>query len=448
MSTNTALSEITAAWDALGCAWREAEVEDAVEGVQPKLVCEPEHVEQAAAALAACNERKLAVLPRGSGTKLGLGNPPRAGDVIFETRKLNRVLDYMPDNLTITVEAGITLAAVQQVLDAERQLLPVDPPYAYQATIGGIVATNSSGPSRLLYGAMRDLIVGSQVALPDGRLARSGGRVVKNVAGYDLNKLWTGSLGTLSLFTEFTFKLVPVPETEGTLLASFDGSEAIAGQISAIVRSIYGPAALDILDDRAAQIMAKQLGKPALAPPGSGTVLAARGRGLRPVVERQMRGLGEMAGKAGATGIAVLDAESSARFWSTLAGYRSLVPETVVLKLAMTLTQLEPAFALIRRLLEENELSASLVAHAGSGIIYLHIEPPASDDRVVAVVRRLRESFGSTNSSAVIERAPFSLKQQIDVWGEPGGGLRMMQALKSQFDPNNIMNPGRYVAGI
>src|SRR5262249_45858493 len=160
----------------------------------------------------------LAVCPRGSGTKRGLGSPPRRCDLIVSTERLDQVVEYAPANLTVVAQAGVTLASLQQTLAPANQHLPLDPPFASAATLGGIVATNASGPRRLGYGTARDLVIGTRVATTGGLLTRSGGRVVKNVAGYDLNKLYIGSLGTLGLIVEIGFKIAPRPALQTTVV--------------------------------------------------------------------------------------------------------------------------------------------------------------------------------------------------------------------------------------
>src|SRR4051812_47178313 len=167
------------------------------------------------------NESNQVVIPRGGGTRMGLGFPPTAADVLLHTTNLDRVVDYEPADLTLTIEAGATLEEVQELLRPEGQFLALDPPLASQSTLGGIIASNASGPLRLAYGSARDLVIGTRVVNADGISTKAGGRVVKNVAGYDLNKLYIGSLGTVGIVVELSFKLWPLPHAEATLLASF-----------------------------------------------------------------------------------------------------------------------------------------------------------------------------------------------------------------------------------
>src|SRR5215472_3526133 len=184
---------------------------DAVSGVQPKLVLSPGTEAELANALQLANEAGAAVVPRGGGTKLGWGNPPARADVVLATARLDRVLEHAWADLTVTVEAGCTIRTLQQTLAQHGQRLALDPLWPEKATVGGILSTNDSGALRLRFGSLRDLIIGVKIALPDGTLARSGGKVVKNVAGYDLPKLVTGALGTLGVITCATFRLHPLP---------------------------------------------------------------------------------------------------------------------------------------------------------------------------------------------------------------------------------------------
>src|SRR5689334_8935601 len=190
---------------------RPASPADAVSGIQPQIVLEPTTEQQLAAALRLANESKLAVIPRGGGTKLGWGNPPSRGDIILSTTRLNKILEHAWADLTVTVEAGCTVQTLQETLAQHGQRLALDPLWPEKATVGGILSTNDSGGLRLRFGALRDLIIGVTIALPDRTLASSGGKVVKNVAGFDLPKLITGALGTLGVITRAVFRLHPLP---------------------------------------------------------------------------------------------------------------------------------------------------------------------------------------------------------------------------------------------
>src|SRR5262249_19957438 len=192
------------------------------------------------------------VIPRGGGTRMTLGFPPRAADLVVQTEKLHEVVEYEPADLTVTVQAGMRLSELQERLRAEGQMLALDPAAADRATIGGLIAANASGPLRFMYGTARDLVIGTRVVNADGIVSKAGGRVVKNVAGYDLNKLYVGSLGTVGVIAELSFKLHPLPQAQGALLATFSSADDAASAVSALVRSPLGLAAIELLDAGAA----------------------------------------------------------------------------------------------------------------------------------------------------------------------------------------------------
>src|SRR5260221_2032726 len=205
---------------------RAAGAADAIAGVQPKLVIEPGTGRELAEILRLSNEAGLAVIPRGGGTKLGWGNPPARADLILSTARLNEIIEHAWADLTVTVEAGCTIQRLQETLAEHGQRLALDPLWPERATIGGVLSANDSGALRLRFGALRDLIIGVTIALPDGTLASSGGKVVKNVAGYDLPKLVTGALGTLGVITRAVFRLHPLPRnTRSFSVFSADGVE-------------------------------------------------------------------------------------------------------------------------------------------------------------------------------------------------------------------------------
>src|SRR6185295_5876810 len=186
-----------------------------VDGVRPGYVCTPGSVDEVSEAIEAASQIVASVIPWGGGTRMTLGFPPRAGSLVLQTERLNEIVEYEPADLTVTVQAGMRLAALQARLGAEGQMLALDPAAADRATIGGLIAANASGPLRLVYGTARDLVIGTRVVNADGVISKAGGRVVKNVAGYDLNKLYVGSLGTVGVVVELSFKLHPLPQAQG-----------------------------------------------------------------------------------------------------------------------------------------------------------------------------------------------------------------------------------------
>src|SRR5260370_10647305 len=232
----------------------------AVDGLLPRLVVSPANAQEIGSALKLANQHGLTTLARGGGSRMHLGAIPEPFDVLIETGKLTRLLEHEAPDLTCQVEAGMTLADLQTQLATKGQWLPLDPPGTAQTTIGGILASNASGPKRLRYGTARDLVIGLQVVQASGDIARSGGRVVKNVAGYDLNKLYVGSLGTLGVIVEANFKLQPIPANERTLLLTFSHSQGIMHTVLTIQSSLLTPSAMELVDHGAANAMSEFFG--------------------------------------------------------------------------------------------------------------------------------------------------------------------------------------------
>src|SRR2546429_3694531 len=223
---------------------RAATAADAVAGAQPKLVIEPGTASEIAEILRLSNEAGLAVIPRGSGTKLGWGNAPTHADVILSVARLTEIIEHAWADLTVTVEAGCTIQRLQETLAEHGQRLALDALWPEKATVGGVLSTNDSGALRLRFGALRDLIIGATIALPDGTLASSGGKVVKNVAGYDLPKLVTGALGTLGVITRAVFRLHPLPLNSRSFSVSTVNAEETQKLVLAVQDSKLAPAFL------------------------------------------------------------------------------------------------------------------------------------------------------------------------------------------------------------
>jgi glycolate oxidase FAD binding subunit len=386
----------------------------------------PASREQLAEALHAADSRGQAVAPVGGGTQLDLGMPASRLDLVIETTGLNKVVEYEPADLTVTVEAGLPFADLQKQLAEQGQFLALDPPAAPGATIGGLIATNASGPLRFAYGTARDLVIGTRVANPDGTVTHAGGRVVKNVAGYDLNKLYIGSLGTLGIIVELSFKLAPIPPATNTVVGQFADANAARALINKVVQSPLSPMAIELLGPRAASAVSLP----------EALLVVFRVGGYPQAVERQVRDLSALVGQR---------LQTSATVWEDLASLRVAAHNRdVVVKAAVPLVESTRLVEILEARLAG--LEPVVWAHAGNGIAYAACNAP-SDAAVLRDLRNEVRALGS-NASLVIQRCPIELKRGLDVWGDPGSSLTLMRALKAKLDPNNTLNPGRYVGGI
>jgi glycolate oxidase FAD binding subunit len=388
---------------------------DRVDGEVPPQVAEPDSPEAFAAVLAHASTEGLLTVIRGGGTKLGWGRPPATVDLVVSTSRLTRLIAHRHGDLTTTVQAGMTLRDLNAALSAERQWLPIESAFS-EATIGGMVATNDSGPSRHRNGTPRDLIIGITLALTDGRVVKAGGTVVKNVAGYDLGKLMSGSHGALAGIVDVTFKLVPVPQTSATLVASYTDPAALARDVAAIDASQIEPAAFDVRSDAGETPLQLKL-RVATSPAARDAQIAA----ATALVSGQATLLTDMAERE--TWTAQIDAP-----WHGDAAVRfSWLPA----KLPNVLALLDD----IRRALNVSVTFVGRVLGAGTARL------SGDTSALAAAVQRLRSS--SDVGHVVLLRGSHDLKEIVDVWGPPRSSDGAVRALKQMFDPAGILNAHR-----
>ena len=404
---------------------REASAEDAVDGVEPSLVVEPATIEETSAVLKLASRKGLAVSPRGGGTKAGLGNPPRALDIILSTARMDALIEHVPGDQIVRTQAGLKLQDLQEKLAESDQMLGVDPPEA-GATIGGIVAANSSGPRRLRYGTIRDLIIGIRVVLADGTVAKAGGKVVKNVAGYDLSKLFTGSLGTLGVIAEANFRLHPIRQSAKTVFLELDGYDKIPEVAQALTHSSFSQFVLDALEMRWEE---------------NRGVLAALFEGIEPAVEAQSSRAVEILGTHGEA--SVLGAEDGEEFWESF-GRRPT--GDVALKIGAPPADLATVLESVVGAAGRAGVEVGLSGHAGTGVTFAGLS--GEDEGLVEVVDEVREIRVRRGGSVVVQEAPLKVKERLDVWGPGGDYLGLTRRVKEKFDPGYTMNPGRFLGGI
>jgi len=393
---------------------------DAVAGLQPKLVLQPDTEQQLAQVLRIANQAGHAVIPRGGGTKLNWGNPPPRADIVLSTARLDRIIEHPWADLTVSVEAGCTVQKLQSALAQHGQRLALDPLWPDQATIGGILSTNDSGALRLRFGALRDLIIGSTIALPDGTLASSGGKVVKNVAGYDLQKLVTGAFGTLGVITRAVFRLHPLPHNTKTLSVSTGTLERAQQLILDVQNSQMAHTSLQARVEEADEPIVDILFE------GTEEGIAAQ--------EGQLR---QLAGR-----ISILEAPHAV--WQSMHELWSAPESATVAKIAVLPAEIARTIETIQHTAFANEVTWKLVIQA-TGIGSLRLE--GTPENVHAGLLQLRRELQRDSASLTVLQRPPRLPP-IDAWGEPGDSLPLMRAVKSQFDPRGTLNPGRFVGGI
>ena len=415
------------------------------DGYIPKAVVLPTSVQEMQEVLQFAVERNLSVMPAGAGTKLGIGNLPQKVDVVLATTSLSSVVEYEPADLTVTVEAGIRLKDLQTELAKHRQYLALNPPYADRCTIGGIVATNASGSFRLRHGTARNQVLGLRVVRADGTVVKSGGKVVKNVAGYDLNKLYIGGFGTLGIITEVTLKLSPIPVRQGILTADFQNIQDAADTGLAIVGSQILPMFVNLF------VNADPTHAKTETPTDENKPMLTVGFGGDPeTVAWQLTQCQGIMEQNGAIGVTIVKDESIQHLQEAVQEFsaENKNTERVIAKLNLKRTDLTEFAAQIVEANWANDVQ--IMALLGSGVLYVTI-PVASDTdypSLANALTQLRRTAMSKQGNLIIEVAPPELKQHIDVWGSVEGTLSLMKQIKAKFDPTGLLNPGRFVSSI
>jgi glycolate oxidase FAD binding subunit len=476
---------------------RPAGPRDAVAGVVPSWVAAPSGTEEASALLATAAEHDLAVVPRGSGTRIGWGAPPRRCDLIIDTQRLNQIVEHAAGDLVVRVQAGVTLGQLAGVLATAGQQLALDPPPALASgpngaagvpasaaggpaastaasaaggspTIGGMLATGTAGPRRLRYGTPRDLAIGITVVRPPGTVARSGGKVVKNVAGYDLGKLYAGSYGTLGLITEAVFRLHPVPAAAVFVTAGYADTAAASQAVAAAAGTDLAPVAVEI--DRPGRDGLVRVG---VLLEGDPAGVAERSALLRDVL-----------------GAGTATSDRPPPWWGAAQPARLVTgphgpAEPTVLRISFWAAALPGVLAAIDAAGQEAGLDPAVNGSAAAGVLYAVLDGDADPAAAATFVTGLRDGLARapldsapldsarldrarldralpdrgtgqefaggegppSRASAVVLTAPAAVRGTVDMWG-PVPSLSLMRAVKEQFDPGYLMAPGRFAGGL
>jgi glycolate oxidase FAD binding subunit len=407
----------------------------AVQGLTPSLVLLPESEEEAAQALAACNAAGLAVTPWGGGTLQSVGYPPQRLDAVLSTERLSQVVTYQPDDLTISAQAGCTVARLDEVLSAHGQMLPFGAADAGRATIGGAVAVNLAGPRRFGAGSYRDLLIGIVVAAPDGIVTKGGGLVVKNVSGYDLMKLHLGALGTLGLILRLNFKVLTRPTAEATGLVSADrgrlltlAAELAGSQLAVDSLELVGPSVPHQRD--ASWRLAVRL-------TGSANGLSRK----RSEVEQlcSSRSL-DLTWSSGAPMLAWWRSCLQCVAPSTIGGDEAL------LRLVALPSEMAALIDHVEQVCASTGLAARAAAQAGTGDLFARLSGGAAS--LASALPEAHAALAQRWQHVTVLASPPDLQQALDVWGPAPAALPLMRRIKEQFDPKRTLNPGRYVGRI
>jgi glycolate oxidase FAD binding subunit len=395
-----------------------------------------------------------ALYPLGGQTQLNVGLPPSRPGYAVDLRGLAKVIDYPARDMTITVQAGITLTELQTLLAKENQRLPIDVPQPERATLGGTLAANISGPRRLGFGTLRDYVIGITTVNDEGQEVKAGGRVVKNVAGYDLCKLHIGALGTLGIISQVTLKLRPRPEGRALVTLGCE-TAALAGLLDQLHQTRTRPVCLDVLNRSAAGCIARDGG---ISLPDAPWVIVIGFEDNAEAVGWQVRQLLQEIAPREIQGVEARAGDASDSLWRSLVEFtaggvasaprephsgRSRDParQDVTFK-ANLLPHAVASFCQQAATLPE---PIRLHAHAGSGIVWGHLDGDLTRDRVAAMLKELTDSAVRAEGNLVLPRCPVEWKRELPVWGRPRGDLWLMRQVKQKLDPRDLFNPGRFL---
>lgn len=382
------------------------------------LLVNPADLAQVAEVLRFAGANGLALIPTGGGTKLGWGNPVQ-GDILLSLGRMNQLREHAWQDMTCTVEAGCPWVAMQSRLAWHGQMVALDPLWPDRATVGGIVACNDSGALRLRYGGLRDLVLGMTIVLADGTIAKTGGKVVKNVAGYDLHKLMIGSFGTLAVITELNFRLHPVASRTQTWTATGSAIEQLQEPLRNLRNSQLAPSCVQLRVSRTRCALDVRLAAPAECL----EEYAARLHSLLARFEL---------------------AESPDHVWQARQELFEN-PDLVVMKVSVPPGEICPMVRELQELAAARNLKWMCVAQA-TGLMTVALGP--NSDAISGLIEQLRRRAAGSDGSATVLRVPDSLRGNIHVWGPDPSAMSLMREIKRRFDPTQVLNPGRFIGGI
>jgi|HubBroStandDraft_1064217.scaffolds.fasta_scaffold01805_10 glycolate oxidase FAD binding subunit len=433
-----------------------------IDGIRPSAAVRPGSSEEVADVVKFAAAEKLAVIASGARTKLGIGLPPRSYDLALDLTRLDRVISYDPGDLTLSVEAGISLRKLAGVLGERGQFLPLAVPFFGRATIGGTVASGVNSPLRQFYGTARDYILGMQFVTGEGTLAKSGGRVVKNVTGYDIHKLMIGALGTLGVVTKVNFRTFPLPVGSRAFVANFETAERALEMRARVAQSPLTPITMEVLSpgvaglfysDAAAGIEAKPFATKIIT--NKTWAFSAGFAGTEKVLDRCEAEARAIAGQCGAVGVTALAADHIPGAFGRKREFIPIAldssPAATILKISVLPSKLKDVLAETGAAAESDSLRWAAMAR-GIGVAYVALLPESKTDssraQVARAADRIQAACARLEGHATIPWCPTEWKPSLKIWGLERADLPQMRKVKAVFDPNGVLSPGRFVGGL
>jgi glycolate dehydrogenase FAD-binding subunit len=399
----------------------------ALDGIAPSVLARPGCAQEAAECLRISSQLRATVIPAGSMSWLDCGNPVRSADMVLSLERMTRVVDYSPPDLTATMEAGLQLHRLNALTTLERQWLPLDPPGSSSASVGAVAACNSSGPLRLGFGTPRDYVIGLKLAHANGTESKCGGRVVKNVAGYDMNKLYVGSYGTLAVITELTFKLRPLPDSNATIVLTAKHPASLVDFADRVLASELQPASI---------FLTKRLVGGLNAASAETERLLIRFIDSDAAVSHQIDWIKHETGDD--FDVTLLIGDDTKSLWQRVADIDQSAANSVRISVPVSTVG-----SMLTRL-----AISGCVAAVDFGLGIIRVAFDEDDEKTVGTIRQMRSQAAESGGTLFVERASSGVRQEVDAWGNAFSGDDLMRLVKTKLDPESVLNPGRFVAGI
>ena len=419
-----------------------------IDGMIPNAVVCPSTVDELSLAMLIAYKENISVTPWGGGTRIGVGNQLDRLDTIFDLSSMSKVVEYNPQDLTCTVQAGITINELQSLFRDHSQFLALDPPLPNQATIGGTLALGLSGPSKWQYGSVRDLVIGMKVVQADGKVTKSGGGVVKNVSGYDMSKLHVGGLGTLAIIAEISLKLTPLLPKEATVLAGYDTFDQCFSVGLDIFRSKLLPNALTTFDDFAKNRIV-------CVPYEGNFFLSVSLAGRELFLERQINECRSICDRKSPSSLNILYSdENPGAIWRKISdfGWNDSAEPIALIRISTIPTNVNKFIGRLKGLDRNNALDIGVVTHLAHGTILVGLfnnnVQGSSDSDISHVIQQMFKMANLFEANMILEKCPLEIKSLYDVWGNFDESITIMRSLKEQYDPKRLLNPGRFVGNI
>ncbi|MEE9366063.1 MAG: FAD-binding oxidoreductase [Dehalococcoidales bacterium] len=438
------LGEITGAENVL--TGEKATAPYIVDGISPQAVVYPASTGQVADIIKAANESRITLVPWGGGSKQGIGPCLEAADTVLCLKNMKRVVELEASNFTTQVQAGIVNDELQKQLAEKSLFFPLDPFYIESSTIGGEIATNANGPRRIMYGAVRDLVLGITLVTPAGDIIHTGGKTMKNVAGIDLCRMYIGSWGTIGVITEAVLRLFPLPEVSTGIYMTFPGPEDAFRVVGQLLNSPLTPSAVELVDRIAGQNLAETMGS---SLKDDEVLLIVNAEGTKGDVERHRKDVISLAEANKAKATIALEGEKASDTWKVYRGiHRAMLgasSSALQGKASVPISKLGDMVQQVKKISASQGVDIGVTARCGNGMLYTYLAD--EHEKLVRITNELKQAAASLGGFFLIEVAPLSVRKEVAIL-PPRDDYQIMRHLKAGFDPNNILNPGRLAGGL